>query len=531
MAEVSRRSLLKAGAAGSMMSIFGVPLEVAAQAAKGGVLVLGTTQRPRHLNPAVQSGVATMYPGAQLFATPLKFDAKWQPQPFLAERWILSDDARSVTLFLRKDAKFHDGRPVTSADVQFSVETVRDNHPFKTMFAPVNAVTLPDAHTAVIRLAEPHPALLLAMTSALLPIIPKHIYGDGQPLPTHPRNASPVGSGPFRLVEFKPGEHIIMERFDGFFLKDRPLLDRIIVKEYKDPSSLLLAFERGEIDAHPGLTDARDIERVKKVSGVRLVSKAAPAIGPLNWIAFNLKHPQLSDKRVRQAINYAIDKDFILKSLLGGVHVRATGPIASGSPFYNPDVEKYALNLQKAAQLLDDAGLKPKPDGTRLALTIDTIPGSGDLKTIAEYVKPALAKVGIAVAVRSSPDFPTWARRISTYNFEMTVDSVYNWGDPVIGVHRTYLSSNIREGVIWSNTQSYRNAKVDELLAGAGRERDVAKRTAMYREFQKIVVDDCPQVFIQEVNFHNAWHGKIVNPPAGIWGIYESADGLQMRKA
>ncbi len=146
-------------------------------------------------------------------------------------------------------------------------------------------------------------------------------------------------------------------------------------------------------------------------------------------------------------------------------------------------------------------------------------------------MKPALAKVGIAVAVRSSPDFPTWARRISTYNFEMTVDSVYNWGDPVIGVHRTYLSSNIREGVIWSNTQSYRNAKVDELLAGAGRERDVAKRTAMYREFQKIVVDDCPQVFIQEVNFHNAWHGKIVNPPAGIWGIYESADGLQMRKA
>ena len=531
MDHIERRTLLKAVAATGASSLLGIPEQVLAQAARGGVLVMGLGQSPRHLNPAIQSGAAAMIPGAQLFATPLKFDAKWQPQPFLAERWILSDDGRSVTLFLRKNAKFHDGHPITSADVAFSVEAVRDNHPFKTMFGPVNGVTMPDAHTAVIRLSEPHPALLLAMTSTLLPILPKHIYGDGQPIATHPRNANPVGSGPFKLVEFKPGEHIVMERFDGFFLKDRPMLDRLILRFFRDPSSMLLALERGEIDAHVGLVDAREIERARKIPGIQMFANGAPAIGPVNWIAFNTRHPQLSDKRVRQAINYALDKDFIIKTLLGGVHARATGPVSVNSPFYTADVEKYALNLAKAAQLLDAAGLKAKADGTRLALTIDYLPGVADSRAIAEYAKPALAKVGIELTVRASPDFPTWARRTSTFNYDLSVDSAWNWGDPVIGMHRTYLTSNIREGVPWSNTQAYSNPKVDELLAQAGRERDTKKRTTLYREAQKIIVDDCPVAFMHETNFHGAFHAKVANPPNGIWGTLESLDDVRLRKA
>lgn len=443
MHPINRRNLIKAGAAVSAGSIFGIPLEVAAQAAKGGVLVVGTTQRARHLNAAVQSGSATMMPAAQLFASPLRMDKDWKPQPYLAERWDLSPDNRSVTLYLRKNAVFHDGRPITAEDVKFSIETIQANHPFKTMYAPVNAVTVSDPHTAVIRLAEPHPALLLAMSTSLTPIIPKHIFGDGTDVKVHPRNASPVGSGPFKLVEYKPGQHIIMDRFDGFFLKGLPNLDRLIVLEFKDPTSMLLAFEKGEIDLHGELTDPRDLARARKVPGVRMVEAAAPAIGPLVWLAFNTKDPKLADKRVRQAINFALDKKLLVDTLLGGVHVRATGPIAKGSPFHSAEVEKYELNIAKANQLLDAAGLKPGANGMRLALEVDSIPGSPDLKTVQEYVKPALAKVGIDVTVRLSPDFPTWARRVASLQFEMTVDSVWNWGDPVIGVHRTWLSSNI----------------------------------------------------------------------------------------
>lgn len=515
----TRRALMQSLAAAAGGAVLGVPMSALAQAARGGVVVIGTTQRPRHLNPAVQSGIATMMPGAQLFATPLTIDANWQPRPFLAESWVVSEDARSITLNLRRDAVFHDGRPITSEDVQFSVEAVREHHPFKSMFAPVNAVTLPDRHTAVIRLAEPHPALALAMTTVFLPIMPRHVYGDGQPLPTHPRNAAGVvGSGPFRLVEFRQGEHIIMERFDRFFVKDRPLLDRLIIREFKDPSSLLLAFEKGDVDINTTLTDPRDVERARKVAGASVVSDMARGTGPLIWLAFNNKHPQLQDKRVRQAISFAIDREFITRTLFVGLHKRATGPIGSASPLYSADVERYDLNLQKSAQLLDAAGLKPGANGVRTTLMLDFFPGSNDVRATAEYLKPALAKVGIDVQLRNSPDFPAWARRVSSYQYDMTMDSVWNWGDPVIGVHRTYLTSNIREGVIWSNTHQYSNPKVDELLAAAGKERDPARRKALYRDFQRIVVDDCPIAFLYEPNFSVGFR-RIADPKASVWGM------------
>jgi peptide/nickel transport system substrate-binding protein len=467
----------------------------------------------------VQSGIATMMPGAQIFATPMGIGDDWKPVPMLAESWMVSEDARSITLRLRRDAVFHDGRPITSEDVQFSVEQVRDHHPFRSMFAPVNAVTLPDKHTAVIRLAEPHPALALAMTTVFLPILPRHVYGDGTPLPTHPRNAqNVVGSGPFRVAEFKPGEHLILERFDRFFMKDRPMLDRLIVREYKDSSSLLLAFERGEVDVNISLSDPRDIDRARKVPGATVVSDSAQGIGPLVWLAFNTKHPQLQDKRVRQAISYAIDREFITKTLFAGLHKRATGPISSASPFYTAEVERYDLNLQKAAQLLDAAGLKPGADGIRTKLTLDVAPGTADQRTISEYLRPALAKVGIDVTLRVSPDFPTWARRVSSFGFDMTTDSVWNWGDPVIGVHRTYQASNIREGVIWSNTQQYANPKVDELMAAAAKERDPAKRKALYRDFQKLVVDDCPIAFLIEPNYAVGYR-RTTSAKASVWGL------------
>ena len=518
MTTIDRRRLIQAGAAFSAGSIFGIPLEVAAQAAKGGVLVIGSTQTPRHLNSAVQSGIATMMPAAQLFASPIRMDKNWKPQPYLAESWALSADNRSVTLVLRKDAVFHDGRPVTAEDVKFSIETIRDNHPFKTMYGPVNAVTISNPQTAVIRLSEPHPAVLLAMSTSLTPIIPKHIFGDGTDVKIHPRNANPVGSGPFRLVEFKPGEHIVMERFDRFFLKDQPRLERVIVRLFKDSSSLLLAFERGEVDVHQGVTDPRELARVRKTPGVTVVKGAAPAIGPLIWLAFNTKSPKLADQRVRQAINFAVDKKFILDTILGGINGRATGPLAGASPYYTGDVEKYELNLARATKLLDDAGLKPGANGVRLTLDVDAIPGNADFKTIQEYLKPSLAKVGIEVNIRQSPDFPTWARRVSSLQFEMTLDSVWNWGDPVIGVHRTWLSSNIKPGVIWSNTQSYANPKVDEWLAAAGQEMNLAKRKELYRQVQKTVVDDCPVAFLYELTFYEAYSAKVANAPAGIWG-------------
>jgi peptide/nickel transport system substrate-binding protein len=478
----------------------------------------------------VATGIPSMLPGAQLFASPLRIDDKWRPQPYLAERFELSQDNRSVTLQLRREAKFHDGRPITSEDVQFSFEMLREHHPFKSMFAPVNAVTLSDRHTAVVRLSEPHPALLLAMTSSMCPIMPKHIYGDGAPMLTHPRNTQRVvGSGPFRLVEFKPPEHIVMERFDGFFIKDRPLLDRLVVRFFKEPQTMLLAVERGEID-YSVQVDTRDVERASKSKSMVLVKDVGPALGALTWISMNTRHPQLQDRRVRQAINYAIDKDFIIRSLFSGVPHRATGPISRGSPFYEASVQRYDFDLRKAAQLLDEAGLKPGADGVRTTLTVDGTPANAEHRTIQEFLRPALAKVGIAVNVRISPDSATWVRRISSHEFDLNVEGVFNWGDPVIGVHRSWISSNIRKGVMFSNTHQYSNPAVDELCTAAGKEMDTAKRKALYSRLQKVVVEDSPAIFVAEANWHAAMSPRVVNAPNNVWGALSQWDETSLRR-
>ena len=207
----------------------------------GGTLIIGSTQVPRHLNGAVQSGFATAVPGTQLNASPLLYDDEYNPMPYLAESWEVADDGLSVTLHLVEGAVFHDGEAITSEDVAFSIQTTQANHPFRPMFAPVTSVDTPDEHTAVINLSHPHPAILMAMSPGLLPIIPEHIFNDGQDMPTHPRNTEDfVGSGPFRLTEYVAGTIIRMERFDDFFIEDTPCLDEIVMEITPDPAAIVL---------------------------------------------------------------------------------------------------------------------------------------------------------------------------------------------------------------------------------------------------------------------------------------------------
>ena len=525
----SRRLVLTTALLGSVFATTTGIMVAQAEPKRGGTLVLGLTQKPRHLNPAVQSGVATAIPGTQIFASPLRYDENWNPQPYLAESWSVSDDGLSVTLNLRKGAKFHDGKPITSADVAFSIETVKANHPFKTMFAPVEKIDTPDANTAIIRLNQPHPAILLALSPALCPILPKHVYGDGQDPKSHPANSKPVGSGAFKLVEFKQGEHIILERNPDYFLEGRPYLDKLIIKNYKDTKSVVLAMGSGEIQMAPFQTGSRDIAQMKKNQALVVTNKGYAGVGPINWLAFNHNHEILKKKAVRQAISFSIDRNFITKALHAGASQRATGPIALESPFYSSEVESYDLNIDKAKKLLDDAGYPMKGD-SRFSINLDYIPAFAEhQKNVAEYLRSALKKVGIKVVVRAVPDFPSWAKRVSGHDFDMTMDIVFNWGDPVIGVHRTYLSSNIRKGVIWSNTQSYANSKVDELLAMAGKEMDVEKRKALYKEFQQIVTDELPVAWINLLPYHSIFSTKVGNAPVSIWGTMSTMDDVYLK--
>ncbi len=514
-------------AATAMAGILATGTLSAEEPKRGGTLLTVLGSNPRNLNPAVQSGIVTGFPGAQLFASPLRYDEDWTPQPYLAESWEVSADGLKVTLNLVKNAKFHDGEPITSSDVKFSVKVIQEKHPFKSMFAPVESVDTPDDHTAILNLSRPHPALMLAMSGQLMAIIPEHVYGDGQDPKSHPRNnADVVGSGPFKLVEFKNGEHVILERFDDFFIDGRPYLDKVVMRIITDPAARAIALENGELDFSAFESLPRIINRLKKVDHLTVTPKGYGAIGPLDWLAINTTKGPLADKRVRQAIAYAVDRNFIMKALMQGTAATALTGIHPDSPFYEADVDAYDLDLDKANALLDEAGFAKGSDGMRFGVTIDF--GWPGVKPQVEYVKAALKKVGIDVTVRASADFPTWAKRMGTMDFDLSWDTVFNWGDPVIGVHRTYLTDNIAKGV-WSNTQGYSNARVDELLAAAAIEPDAGKRKALYSEFQKIVNDEVPLYFTNTLPYHTVYSDKVGNPPLGIWGTSTPIDMMYLK--
>ena len=496
---------------------------------KGGTLIMSVGATPRHLNPAVQSGIDTGAPGAQLFATPLRFDENWNPQPYLAESWSISDDGLSVTLNLVKGATFHDGKPITSKDVAFSIKTIKAHHPFKTMFGAVKRVDTPDSHTAVIRLSKPHPALLLALSSQLGAVIPEHIYGDGQDPKTHPRNSeNVVGSGPFKLVEFVRDQHIILERNENFFLEGKPYLDKIVMRIIKDPSARSLGRENGEIHLSAFESTPQDILHSKGIAHLTATDKGYAAIGPITWLAFNTKSKPTSDVRVRQAIAFAVDRNFLINAVMRGTSKPAYTGIHPDSIFHEPNVERYDLDINKANQILDDAGYSKNSDGIRFPLNIDY--GWPSAKPMAEYMKPQLKKIGIDVTVRTSAGFPAWAKTVSNWEFDMTVDVVFNWGDPVIGVHRTYLCENAKKGVIWSNTQQYCNPEVDQILEKAGQENDRNQRIAFYSKAQKLISKDVPIYFTDTVPYHTIYnHKKVGNPPSTIWGTCSPLDEVFLK--
>jgi len=497
---------------------------------QGGTLNLGLFQAPRHLNSGVQSGMATAIPAAQLFASLLRYDEEWNPQPYLATEWEWSEDGKTFTAKLRDDAVFHDGEPITSEDVAFSIMAAKKHHPFNGMFNVVESVDTPDPHTVVFNLEQPHPALLIALSPGLSPILPKHIYDDGQELSNHPRNSEDVvGSGPFKFKSFAPGKEIVLERFDDFFIEDRPYLDRVVFQVNEDQTTLFLGLQQGNLQVVPFISDVSILQMVEADPSVDMTERGYEGVGSLHWLAINTAKEPFDDVRVRQAIAYAIDRDFIIEALTNGFGGRADGPIISSSPYATDDRKVYELDLEKAGALLDEAGYEADADGTRFSAVIDIVPGVPFGKISAEYIRQQLRKIGIDAQLRTSADFPSWAQRIANHDFDMTTDSVFNWGDPVIGVHRTYLSSNIRN-VIWTNTQSYKNDRVDELLAQAAVELDDEKRKELYKEFQQIVAEEVPIIHTSESPVRTLFRPEVGNVPQSIWGTLSPFDEVYIEK-
>lgn len=438
----------------------------------------------------------------------LRYDETLTPQPGLAVSWEAAADGLSYTFKLREGVKWHDGQPFTAQDVAFSLETNKRYHPRGgSTFANLASVETPDDHTAIVKLAKPAPYLIRAFAGSETPILPKHLYASGDPL-SNPHNNAPVGTGPYRFKQWQRGSFIEYERNPDYWDASLPGVDTLFLKVVPDSASRLAAFENGTLDAGgQSPVPLSDLKRLTQSGKLKYTTRGyAYSITP-TMLEFNLDHPLLGRHEVRQAIAHAIDREVIKKVVYYGYADVSVSPIPKSFPQYvytGPD--PYPFDVAKANALLDQAGL-PLKGTSRFSLTLDPLPYGDSYARTAAYIRTALARIGIDVQLRSQ-DFPTYTKRIYTdRDFDFAVVGMGTMFDPTVGVQRLYWSKNFRKGLPFSNGSHYNNPEVDRLLESAAVETDEQKRGDLFKAFQKIVIEELPNITLvmqQQVTVYNA---------------------------
>jgi peptide/nickel transport system substrate-binding protein len=238
----------------------------------------------------------------------------------------------------------------------------------------------------------------------------------------------------------------------------------------------------------------------------------------------------LKDKRVRQAIMYALDRKFIVDTVWFGFGKPATGPIVSTSPFYTTEgVPQYPFDPAKANKILDEAGLKRGADNLRFKLTQEYPPGPETARQ-AEYMKQALGRVGIDLELRSV-DLATFIRKIyGEYDFNLSQNYLYTLPDPTLGVERLYVTSNIKKGTPFANAAGYSNPELDSVFEAARTENDLAKRKALFATAQRIIQEDLPVLNLFELKLATLASAKLMNHTITADGPYASFKDVYFQK-
>jgi peptide/nickel transport system substrate-binding protein len=451
----------------------------------------------------------------------LWYDHDLKPHPQLATAWTISPDQKTYTFNLRQGVKWHDGQPFTSADVAASLAILKKSHPRgRSTFAHLAEVQTPDDHTVVLKLDAPVPYLIKGWAAAETPIIPKHIYEGTDPF-TNKNNGAPIGTGPFRFKEWVRGEHAIYERNADYWDSPRPYLDQLVVKFIPDPAARSAALESGEVDLGYRTPVAYgDLDRLRAAGKLAFETKGYEYNNNVNGLEFNLDKPNLAKLPVRQALCHAINTAAICKTIYYGTFNPCASPIAPNSEYHSNEPSPYPYDIAKAEKLLDEAGYPRGADRNRFQMVFEVGPAVEEGRRLGDFMRAALARVGIVVEVRLS-DAGTYYKRVYTdRDFDMCSTPFSNIYDPSVGVQRVYWSKNIIKGVPFSNTSYYRNARVDELLEAAAIETDAAKRHAEFQEFQHIVMQDAPDINIGVPRWVTIYNKR-------VQGHSVAADGIE----
>lgn len=504
----------------------------------GGAFRRALPGEPSTLNPVVANDTMSYQIYKWVFDPLVDTGKDLKPVGVLAESWTLGADKKSYTVKLRKGVTWHDGKPFTADDVLFTLSAIRDEKVDsggkRASWQDVR-VTKVDSHTLTFAWKEPFAP---ALAELVLYIVPKHIYGyaagQGDAFNKHPRNAQPVGTGPYRFVEWKRGESITLEANAAYF-RGRPHLDRVIVKFIPQLQSESSAFQTGALDMtrlSPDLFDkARtDADFQKKAHLLEYPIRA------YFYLAWNLDgtNPFFQEKKVRQAMTYALNRPGIVEKVLRGHAVLCSGPGSPGSWSLDPAVKAYAYDPKKAMALLEEAGWKDTDgDGVRdkggkpFEFEVIYPQEAGDYQRFLEFFQQDLRKVGVRVTLRPL-EYTVFMGRVDRHQFQAFLNGFSMGDDP--NPYSLYHSSQAKllatgEGA-GDNDGSYISAEADRLLDAQLRATEFKERQKLLWQLHALLAEDQPVSYLftptTTVAVSNRLQAVEASPGYGLFTWYPS---------
>lgn len=483
------------------------------QAAGGAqVVVWQQQQEPESLNSVVSNMMATVNATTPIMSALVTIDDQMNYVPDLAVEVPsvengavkVSGKTMTVTYKLKPDAKWHDGKPVTSEDVKFTWQVWNDPAVKATTrdgYDKITRIDTPDAHTVVLHFKEVY-APYINLFGAILPkhLLEADLKQQDKPGDSHFNqsnwNRAPIGSGPYKFKQWIAGDKIVFEPNPDYF-GEKPKLGTMIMKIVPDENTAFVQLKSGDIDIYNSAA-LTQYDQLKALADVKV--HETPAL-TYEHLDLNLKNPLLADKAVRKAIAAAINREEISQKIYKGLYQPAYSDQAkSNLAYYNPEVEQMnKFDPEKAKQILEEAGYKPGPDGIRvkdgkrLSFEITTTTGRKPRELTEQVIASYLKAVGIEIKINNVPGAKLFGRPdglLYTGKFDLALYAWVSNPDP----NNVFLWHTKSAPPNGQNYVRYSNPEVDKLTIEGNLTVDVKKRGDIYKRIQAILAEDLPMV-------------------------------------
>ncbi|NMB34609.1 MAG: peptide ABC transporter substrate-binding protein [Clostridium sp.] len=493
---------------------------------KGGTLNLFSTI-PDTLNPIFTANAFIKDYSCFVYEGLIKLDEKQRPIPVLAKNWEVSDTGLIWTFHLRSDVYWHDNIPFTAEDVEFTAGVIAGaglDSSYFTIFENIARFTALDSQTFEIELHTPNSFTPGLMT---FPIIPKHYY-MGENIEISPKNNTPIGTGPYKFVEYREDEYIRLQSNRDWWNSnkkgegepDLPHIEEINIKVYTKGSSYINAFQAGEID----IIEA-DKNNWYSYSGRTDVILKKYVSNRFEFVAFNLSNKILEDKEVRRAISLAIDRNKIINDIMPGGAVMADLPIIPDTFMYDTNTISYEKDIEESKNILSESGWKERGgllykriNGINTSLTLELLVNTdnGFRLEMAEEIKRQLEEIGVILNI-SAVGWEQVLDKIKTHKFDMVLTGCTVTSIPDISF--LYSSSEIGIGI---NIAGYSEQVVDNYLERILKENDPAMKKAYFINMKETITGDIPYIglffYYDAIVYSKRVRGKF-GPSA--WNKYE----------